>query len=170
MERKPRAGARHRAILVNGLRDSGLVGIPADTLTVEGATEGPNARLIRTSRYSNLFFLDFVYNTQTECLEDGAFTSCDATRDIRHKLLRAEGALNRFLMVSNFLESEEDDTSSKLKKKFRNSPIPSSNISAYKRLTQIRRLKQKAVGIPMSQLPRRESCGARPIAFLMSFA
>ena len=96
--------------LVNGLRDSGLVGISADTLTVEGATEGPNARLIRTSRYSNLFFLDFVYNTQTECLEDGAFTSCDATRDMRHKLLRAEGALNRFLMVSNFLESEEDDT------------------------------------------------------------
>lgn len=96
--------------LVNGLRDSGLVGISADTLTVEGATEGPNARLIRTSRYSNLFFLDFVYNTQTECLEDGAFTSCDATRDMRHKLLRAEGAINRFLMVSNFLESEEDDT------------------------------------------------------------
>ena len=31
-------------------------------------------------------------------------------RDMRHKLLRAEGALNRFLMVSNFLESEEDDT------------------------------------------------------------
>ena len=96
--------------LVNGLRDSGLVGISGDALTVEGAAEGPNARLIRTSRYSNLFFLDFVYNTQTECLEDGAFASCDATREIRHKLLRAEGALNRFLMVSNFLESEEDDT------------------------------------------------------------
>ena len=96
--------------LVNGLRDSGLVGVSSDALTVEGAAEGPNARLIRTSRYSNLFFLDFVYNTQTECLEDGAFASCDATREIRHKLLRAEGALNRFLMVSNFLESEEDDT------------------------------------------------------------
>ena len=96
--------------LVNGLRDSELVGISADTLTVEGAAEGPNARLIRTSRYSNLFFLDFVYNTQTECLEDGAFTSCDATRDMRHKLFRAEGALNRFLMVSNFLECDEDDT------------------------------------------------------------
>ena len=96
--------------LVNGLRDSGLVGASGDALTVEGAAEGPNARLIRTSRYSNLFFLDFVYNTQTECLEDGAFASCDATREIRHKLLRAEGALNRFLMVSNFLESEEDDT------------------------------------------------------------
>lgn len=96
--------------LVNGLRDSGLVGVSGDALTVEGAAEGPNARLIRTSRYSNLFFLDFVYNTQTECLEDGAFASCDATREIRHKLLRAEGALNRFLMVSNFLESEEDDT------------------------------------------------------------
>ena len=95
--------------LVNGLR-SGLVGVSGDVLTVEGAAEGPNARLIRTSRYSNLFFLDFVYNTQTECLEDGAFASCDATREIRHKLLRAEGALNRFLMVSNFLESEEDDT------------------------------------------------------------
>ena len=96
--------------LVNGLRDSGLVGVSGDALTVEGTAEGPNARLIRTSRYSNLFFLDFVYNTQTECLEDGAFASCDATREIRHKLLRAEGALNRFLMVSNFLESEEDDT------------------------------------------------------------
>lgn len=94
--------------LVNALRETELIGASSEELEVEGAAEGPNARLIRTARYSNLFYLDFVYNTQNECLEDGGFTSSDATRAIRHKLLRAEGALNRFLLVSDFLESEGD--------------------------------------------------------------
>ena len=95
--------------LVHALRESGVVGVDADDFVIEQAPDGPHARIIRTVRYADMFYLDFYYNTHDACLEDGAFKSCEATRGLRHKLLRAEGALNRFLLISRYLEGRGDE-------------------------------------------------------------
>ncbi len=90
--------------LVHMLHESGIVGLSADDLCLPGAISGPNARLIRTARYADMFYVDFYFNTASECIEDGAFTTSEKTREARRKLLRAESALNRFRLIAWYLE------------------------------------------------------------------
>ena len=106
---RPESSCGVERFLVHALRESGVVGVDANAFVVEGAPDGPHARIIRTVKYADMFYLDFYYNTSSECLEDGAFKSCDATRGVRHKLLCAEGALNRFLLISRYLEERGDE-------------------------------------------------------------
>ena len=94
--------------LVHMLRESGLVGLSAEDLGAPGASEGPNARLIRTVRYSDMFYVDFSYNASGKCIEDGAFLTSEETRSSRQKLLRAESAINRFRLIAWFLERSDD--------------------------------------------------------------
>ena len=156
---------------MNGLRDSGLVGISADTLTVEGVAEGPNARLIRTSRYSNLFFLDFRVQLTNRMFGGWRvhLVRCH-TRYMRLAASRRRQPSTDSSWCPTSSKVKRMTRSSKLKRKFRNSPDSFVEYLLVQAPDLNSPLEAKAVGIPMSQLPRRGSCGVRPIAFLMSFA
>ncbi len=94
--------------LVHMLYESGLVAQSPDDFRLPDTSEGPNARLFRTTRYSDMFYIDFFYNVSGKCIEDGAFLTSEETRLFRQKLLRAESALNRFRLISLFLEKSSD--------------------------------------------------------------
>lgn len=94
--------------LVRMLREEGAIGrSPSDfAVPVEGM-DGllePSMRLIRTAAYANTFYIDFSYSLPSMILEDGLLRAWPEVRAQRAALIGIEGALNRFLLLAEYLE------------------------------------------------------------------
>lgn len=94
--------------LAHMLRESGIAGASPQSLAVvrDDACEAqPVARLIRTERYANTFYVDFFYADQEgRMFENGLFAAARETAAARASFLKAESALNRFLLLVDFLD------------------------------------------------------------------
>lgn len=94
--------------LVRMLHEEDAVGKTASDFSA--AMEGieapvvPSIHLIRTASYANTFYIDFSYSTPLAIYDDGLFRMNSATLNQRAALIGIEGALNRFLLLSEYLE------------------------------------------------------------------
>ncbi len=96
---------RYLAVL---LRDSGIVGKTREDTAVEMADGQPcipAVRLLRTAFYANTYYVDFYYADESGVVvENGGLSMCAETAEARFAFLRAEAALNRFLLLTEYLE------------------------------------------------------------------
>lgn len=121
----PESAAGIERYLVHMLRETGIVGMSAEDCAVglralelppdsdeahaattpdeDDVTDGPHARLVRTAQYSDTYYVDFFFGTQDKCVEDGLFKAHGATWRTRCMLLGVESALNRFLILAEYL-------------------------------------------------------------------
>ncbi|MDO4443404.1 MAG: hypothetical protein Q4B69_05955 [Slackia sp.] len=90
------------------LHDAGIVGKALDDMAVElagGFRSVPAARLLRTVRYADTYYVDFYYaDASGSPVENGMFSSITETAEARRVFLRTEAALNRFLLLCEYLE------------------------------------------------------------------
>ncbi|RNL21698.1 hypothetical protein DMP07_02390 [Slackia faecicanis] len=90
------------------LRDSGIVGKTRDDLAFtapDGRPCVPAVRLLRTAFYANTYYVDFYYaDASGTVVENGGFSTLPETAEARRTFLRAEAALNRFLLLTEYLE------------------------------------------------------------------
>ena len=94
--------------LVVLLRDSGIVGKTREDMAVDladGQSCIPAVRLLRTAFYANTYYVDFYYaDASGVVVENGGLSMSPETADARFAFLRAEAALNRFLLLTEYLE------------------------------------------------------------------
>ena len=94
--------------LVHMLREEGVVGKSLSDFAArlnEGEDPAlPSLRLIRTVSYANTYYIDFSYENAFETVENGLFLAHPATAQQRATLIGAEGALNRFLLLTDYLQ------------------------------------------------------------------
>ena len=76
---------------------------------LEGGFESvPNVRMVRTKKYADTFYLDFSYlNAEGILVENGLLEALPEAREARESFLRTEAALNRFLLLVDYLESTD---------------------------------------------------------------
>ncbi len=95
--------------LVRMLREERCVDVTAQDFAVSfGRNEEPVApelRLIRTAGYANTFFIDFSYLYHGVVVEDGVLRFHPMAARARARLIGIEGALNRFLILADYLGS-----------------------------------------------------------------
>lgn len=107
----PEAGVGIERFLVHELREAGIVGKSAADFAVElegGFRSVPNVRMVRTKKYADTFYLDFSYlNAEGAVMENGLLDVLPEANAGREALLRTEAALNRFLLLVDYLESTE---------------------------------------------------------------
>lgn len=94
--------------LVRMLREEGVVGKTTSNFAVR-FKEGddpvePSLHLIRTASYANTYYIDFSYEYGFEVVENGLFRAHPASASQRASLIGAEGALNRFLLLTEYLQ------------------------------------------------------------------
>lgn len=94
--------------LVRMLREEGVVGKTTSNFAVR-FKEGddpvePSLHLIRTASYANTYYIDFSYEYGFEVVENGLFRAHPASASQRATLIGAEGALNRFLLLTEYLQ------------------------------------------------------------------
>ena len=94
--------------LVRMLREEGVVGKTTSNFAVR-FKEGddpvePSLHLIRTASYANTYYIDFSYEYGFEMVENGLFRAHPASASQRATLIGAEGALNRFLLLTEYLQ------------------------------------------------------------------
>ena len=94
--------------LIHMLREEGVVGKSLGDFAVR-LTEGedpvvPSVRLIRTVSYANTYYIDFSYENEFDTVENGLFLAHPATAGQRATFIGAEGALNRFLLLIDYLQ------------------------------------------------------------------
>lgn len=91
--------------LVRMLREEGVVGKSAEdfAVTIGDARVTPDLRLIRTMGYAGTYYIDFSYSSDGAIVEDGLLRAHPGAADQRAALIGAEGALNRFLLLADYL-------------------------------------------------------------------
>lgn len=105
--------------LVRLLREEGVVGKTASDFAVRFNEDDdpvePSLHLIRTLSYANTYYIDFSYEYGFDVVENGLFRAHAASASQRASLIGAEGALNRFLLLTDYLQDvgagnlEEDE-------------------------------------------------------------
>lgn len=105
------SGAGIERFLVHELRDAGIMGKSAADFAVEledGFESVPNVRMVRTKKYADTFYLDFSYlNAEGILMENGLLEALPEACEARESFLRTEAALNRFLLLVDYLESTD---------------------------------------------------------------
>ncbi|WP_415928463.1 hypothetical protein [Slackia piriformis] len=105
------SGVGIERFLVHELRDAGIMGKSAADFAVEledGFESVPNVRMVRTKKYADTFYLDFSYlNAEGILVENGLLEALPEAREARESFLRTEAALNRFLLLVDYLESTD---------------------------------------------------------------
>lgn len=90
------------------LHEAGIVGKTREDMAVElagGFRSVPAVRLLRTVHYADTYYIDFYYADEDGSLvENGMLATSPETSAARFAFLRTEAALNRFLLLSAYLE------------------------------------------------------------------
>ena len=74
----------------------------------DGFESVPNVRMVRTKKYADTFYLSFSYlNAEGILVENGLLEALPEAREARESFLRTEAALNRFLLLVDYLESTD---------------------------------------------------------------
>lgn len=99
--------------LVRMLREAGVVGAGPHDLAAAlpgGFEAQPVVRLLRTANYADTYYVDFYFaDAEGSVVENGMFSTTPETAGARVRLLRAEAALNRLLLLSEHFEHAGED-------------------------------------------------------------